>query len=128
MARLAKNRNNKLIASQLILILLIAFGILFSFETKANNRPEDTKLEIPKYDYKTLCYRYGKTIAAKIENGIVEYGFTKNMVFHAKGAPYLIEEPSGPMMDYEILHYPDMTIFIEYGSITVIKEHEAPKK
>ena len=105
-----------------ILIVTIACMAVFLVDAKASNFSEKLKSDTIDYDLKVLSKRYGKKIAIDLVQGVVKYGYSKTMVYHAKGKPYLIEEPLGVMLDYEIYFYNDAVIFIEFGTVVGIKE------
>lgn len=92
-----------------ISVILLISSLVYSQDT------------ILKLSHDTIVYRYGDKIAEMISAGKVVTGFSKTMVYHAKGPPYLIEEPLGKMMDFEILYYLDMIIFIEYGQVAYLR-------
>jgi hypothetical protein len=106
--------------SLIVLLILVAGLIVLLIGVKANQRTEvDDKA--PVYSQEALSDRYGEKIALKLKAGIVEYGYSADMVYHAKGLPYLIETPFGERMDFEIYYYQDMVVFMEFGLVMELK-------
>lgn len=103
--------------------LLIVFVALLclSMKSVAQRNPPIVDQKSHKSKCDSLQKRYDKILAHKLCNGIVELGYSRSMVFHAKGKPYLIEEPYGEMMDFEIFYYVDMVVIIEYGLVNYIR-------
>lgn len=116
------------IKKQAILALFILFGLhnLSYSQESTDPTSTDTNVENVEYDFVTLSERYGNKTAIDLKNGIVKFGDSKAMVYHALGTPYLIEEPYGPMLDYEIQYFNTAVVFIEYGVVINIKKLEKP--
>lgn len=101
-----------------VFIGLLMFFIGAAYAIDGNSSNTDT---IPSYPQKQLVNRFGKKAASNIMQNKIEPGYSHSMVILAKGRPYLIEEPLGKYMDFEIFYYNDCAVFFEYGIVTHIK-------
>ena len=111
-------KNRSVLLSIILFFLLIRMSTILIAEEGENKKEKD----FPKYSLETLSQRYGDKVAMELIEGKVKVGYSITMVYHAKGAPYLVEEPIGENMDLEILFYQDMVIWIEYSTVAMIKE------
>ena len=94
---------------------------LFSVQNIIHGSDTGKTDSVPTYSFEELEDRFGKKSAELISQNKVAVGFSRSMVILAKGKPYLVEEPLGRYMDFEILHCKDCTVFIEYGVVTAVR-------
>ena len=108
-------------------ILLFLF-LLAALQCHASIGFQETPDSIPTYNKEELEIRFGKRTAKNILNNTIAIGYSHDMVYLAKGIPYLIEEPLGKFMDFDIYFYPDCVVFFEFGAVTHIKRHKTNTK